>query len=225
MGADAYHDVVDHMIPVDQIGELISAWSANISASRARQGLPPLNGYDGNDGQIAVGQERIADEMDAPRIIIVPTGLSDFKNEQRTLSAATQPAGPTLTMRDNQPKVLWSAKLEFTAYIWGDEWPGDTPKPIWWDFNTSLELFRELAMTLYRTASGPSVNLGAPVFDQPTDQERRGRWLVAPFSIKVPITDEPYVMLQYGAHPKVEIDINTDPTPPTPPIGDIIIPS
>lgn len=202
------------MIPVDQIGEAISQWSANVSASRARQGLPPLNGNDGNDGQIAVGQEAIFVELDAPRIIIVPTGLSDFKNEQR------MPLAPTLTMADNQPKVLWSAKLEFTAYIWGDEWPGDTPKPIWWDFNTSLELFRELAMALYRTASGPSVTLGSPKFEQPSDQERRGRWLVADFSIKVPITDEPYVMLQYGAHPKVEIDLQTLPV-----TGEIVIPS
>lgn len=199
------------MIPVDAIGELIATWTANVSASRARQGLPPLNGYDGNDGQIAVGQERINDEMTAPRIVIVPQGLSNFTNEQRMLSRATQPAGPTLTMPDNQPKVLWSAHLEFIAYIWGDEWPGDTPKPIWWDFNTSLELFRELAMALYRTVSGPSVIMGAPRFEQPTDQQRQGRWLVADFAIKIPITDEPYVMLQYGAHPKVEIDLTMDP--------------
>jgi hypothetical protein len=202
------------VIPVDLIGEAIAQWSANVSASRARQGLPPLNGNDGNDAQIAVGQEAIFNELDAPRIIIVPTGLSGFKNEQR------MPNPPTLTMADNQPKVLWSANLEFTAYLWGDEWPGDTPKPIWWDFNTSLELFRELAMALYRTASGPSVTLGSPKFEQPSDQERRGRWLVAEFSIKIPITDEPYVTLPYGAHPKVEIDLQTSPV-----TGEIVIPS
>jgi hypothetical protein len=205
------------VIPVDMLGEMLTAWSNQVAASRARQGLPPLTG---EGGRIEIGEEAIAVELDAPRLIIVPTGLSNFKNEQR------MPLSPTHTMSDNQPKVLWSAHLGFTAYCWGDEWPGGTPTPIWWDFNTSLELFRELAGALYRTCTGPSVDLGAPRFEQPTHLARRGRWLVADFAIKIPILDEPYVMLQYGAHPKVEIDLtvetqNHEPDPPTP----IVIPS
>lgn len=205
------------MIPVDRIGELMTAWSAQVAASRARQGLPPLTD---EGGVIGIGQESLMFELDAPRLVLVPTGLSDFKNEQRMPSGATTPAGPTHTMTDNQPKVLWSAMLGFTAYCWGDEWPGETPKPIWWDYNTSLELFRELAMALYRTVTGPAIRMGTPTFEQPTDQARRGRWLVADFAIKIPITDEPYVMLQYGAHPKVEIDLQTNPV-----TGEIVIPS
>lgn len=207
------------MIPVDQIGELLDAWSANVAASRARQGLPPLVD---EGGRIGIGQEAIAVELDAPRIVLVPVGLTDFKNEMRMPSGATQPVGPTHTMTDNQPKVLWSAWLGFTAYCWGDEWPGETPKPIWWDFNTSLEVFRELAMALYRTVTGPSIRMGSPTFQQPTDNARRGRWLEADFAIKIPITDEPYVMLKYGAHPNVEIDLDSASDPP---IGHITIPS
>jgi hypothetical protein len=190
------------MIPVDQIGEMLTAWSDLVRTSRQRQGLPPLAD---EAGGIAVGQERLADELDAPRIVLVPTGLRDFTNEMR------QPATQTLTMADNQPKVLWTAWLGFQAHVWGDEWPGATPKPMWWDFNTAIELFRELAMALYRTCSGPSIRMGEPTFVQPTDQARRGRLLVCEFAVKIPITDEPYVMLQYGAHPKVEIDVTMDP--------------
>ena len=205
------------MIPVDMIGDMMLAWSNQVAASRSRQGLPPLTD---EGGKIAIGQERLNDEMSAPRIVLVPTGLSEFKNEQR------MPLSPTHTMADNQPKVLWSAWLGFEAHFWGDEWPGKTPKPMWWDFNTSLEMFRELASALYRTCTGPSVRMGAPSFDQPTDQARSGRLLKADFAIKIPILDEPYVMLQYGAHPKVEIDLtveteNHEPVPPTP----IVIPS
>lgn len=202
------------MIPVDLYGSFLSAWSANVSASRARQGLPPLNGIDGNDGQIAIGQEEIAWEMAPPRITLVPKGITVSKNEMR------MPNPPTLTIADNQPKVLWSAWLNFTAYFWGDEWPGDTPKPVWWDFNTTIELFREFAMALYRTCSGPSLKMDPADFEQPTDNARAGRWLVMPFSVLIPVTDEPYVTLPYGAHPKVEIDFQTSPV-----TGEIVIPS
>lgn len=204
------------MIPVDQIGELLDAWSANVAASRNRQGLAPLTD---EGGRFGVGQEAIFAELDAPRIVLVPTGLSDLKHKQR------MPNPPTHTMADNQPKVLWASWLGFNAYLWGDEWPGDTPKPIWWDFNTSLELFRELSMALYRTVTGPSIRMNGASWEQPTDQARRGRWLVADFAIEFPVCDEPYVMLPYGAHPDVEINLNTNPTPPTPPIGEIVIPS
>jgi hypothetical protein len=159
--------------------------------------LAPLT--DADQG-IAIGQERCRDEMDAPRIVLVPTGLTGFKSEQRG------PANPTLTMADNQPKVLWTARLGFVAHLWGDEWPGNLPKPMWWDFNTTLELARELSMAIYRTCSGAlerSVVMSDMVFEQPTDQTRRGRLGLLSFAVVIPITDEPYVMIPYGAHPDV----------------------
>lgn len=189
------------MIPGDQIGDMLTAWSDRVQASRSSQGLPPLV----DDGRIAIGQERLRDEVDAPRVVLVPVGLADFVNE------LPMPAVQTLTVGDTQPKVLWSAWLGFEAHCWGEPYDGAAPIPMWWDFNTSLELFRELAMAFYRTCSGPSVRMGSPRYEQPTDQTRRGRLLVADFAVKIRISDDPYLALEYGAHPKVEIDLDMNP--------------
>lgn len=206
----------------DIFGSAILEWSKLVSASRSRQGLPPLTDP---GGQIAIGQEELMTQLDAPRIIIVPQGLRNFQSRQ--------PGGPSIggisainpTLQPSTPKMLWSAELWFTAHFWGDEWPGNVPKPIFWDFNTTLELAREFSMAIYRSASGAlgrSVQMGDLEFEQPTDKLRRGRKAVLPFAFVIPILDDPFIKLEYGAHPEVEIDLTIE--GPNDVAGNIVLP-
>lgn len=211
------------MIPANMIGDMMTAWSNHVSASRNRQGLAPLTN---EGGMIGLGQEALAEELDSPRIVIVPVSLTQIKSEQAGGYGHAGNGAPTFTLADNSPKVLWTAHLGFVAHLWGDEWPGNAPKPMFWDFNTTLELHRELCVAIYRSVSGAlgrAVTIGDLDFDQPTNMVRRGRYATMPFAVVIPILDEPYVSIPYGAHPKVETEVTIE--GPTEDVGTFTVPS
>ena len=194
-------------IPLDFMGQTIQQWSDQIREDRNSQGLPPLTG---EGGAIEVGQEALRQEFDSPRCVIVPGGLSEYTHRQRMPVSGMQ--GSDYPGQGFQAKALWTAWLGFTAHIWGDPYPtADTRPatvlPISWDFNTAIEIHRELCAALYRTCSGPTVRLDSADFNQPTNDLRRGRLLILSFAIEVIVTDSPFVRLVYGAHPDVEIDV------------------
>jgi hypothetical protein len=181
---------------------LIDAWYPIIAASRERQVLPPLV-----DRTIALGQERLRDEVDYPRIVIVPEGLSAFRSE------LPAPPAPTGTISDASPRVLWTARASMTAHFWGA------------DFDDVLELHRELCVAIYRTYSGAlerAVSLGDLTYVQDTDHVRRGRWASWSLSLVWRIDDEPWTALRYGEHPDVEIDLTM--RGPSEPAGSLTIP-
>lgn len=203
------------MIPNDQFGILLQTWSDLVRKDRARQGLAPLSG---EAGSVEIGQEALTIERRAPRCVIVPLGFANLRHEQ------PMPVPTAAGMRAAiNPKMLAAIDITFDAHCWGDEWPAQptaaAPIPLFWSYNTALEIWRELYAAMYRSVSGVTVKVGEARFEQPTDLARSGRLLVVSFSIHAQLTDAPLVSLPLGAHPDVEISIATDPD-----AGTIVVP-
>jgi hypothetical protein len=117
----------------------------------------------------------------------------------------------------------------FDAHIWGDVDPSGA-NPLY-DFNTTLELYRELVGAFWRQLGGaPSLEHGESRWVQPTDDRRLGRMLVAPIAFFADLTDEPYVLLPYSTatSPGVQAHVTVEETSPdgssTISVGPIIAP-
>lgn len=93
--------------------------------------------------------------------------------------------------------------------MWGD--PDSQGANPLLDINSTVELYREVLGSLYRTQGGaPNVRIGNCRWVQPTDDNRLGRLLVLDVGIGVDVTDEPYFMVPVAAAPAtpgVSVDI------------------
>jgi hypothetical protein len=81
--------------------------------------------------------------------------------------------------------------------LWGD--PDPTGVNPLLDFNSTIELYRELLGAMYRNLAGaPNVQIGEFVWDQPSNENRLGRLLKGHVAFAVDITDEPYTIVPFA---------------------------
>jgi hypothetical protein len=177
------------MLDVIALANEIATYMGTVRTAR---GLPALVAPPGLPaGAVAVGKEWLMQEWSPPRVILVPTTIRLLPARQ----VGGQPMAGLITQRN--PKELWRAFVAFEAHLWGDPDPAFTNVAL--DFNSSLELFRELYGALYNRLGGPP-NL-SPVsaqWEQPTNDVRMGRLLVATFEVGVSLADEPWTTLPYS---------------------------
>lgn len=87
--------------------------------------------------------------------------------------------------------------IGFDAHLWGDPDPAST-NPLY-DFNTTIELFREFVGACYRVLGGaPQLEHGESRWVQDTNDRRFGRLLVHSLAFACDISDEPYLLLPYS---------------------------
>jgi len=81
--------------------------------------------------------------------------------------------------------------------LWGDPDPcGQNPLH---DFNSTVELYRELLGAMYRNVGGaPNVRAEQSVWQQPTNDRRLGRLLVLPLAWGADLADEPYTIVPFA---------------------------
>lgn len=175
---------------------------SDMGGIRAGLGLPALNGPDGiGTGTIAVGREFEPFQLDAPAIVVVPTGI-EFIPARR----GGERDGELQTVFNAGP-VIYTMWLEHEARIWGDPDPADTDNT--YDFSSTLELIREFVGSLQRRLGGkPAVRLDHSVFDQPSDVRKRGRAFILQFAFQVPLIDEPFVILPFATQTTTGVTID-----------------
>lgn len=141
-----------------------------------------------------VGQEWVRHEHSPPRIVLVPTGI---RLSPARMLGLQQPGGKGQQVSDLPLRSFYFQRIMFDAHIWGDVDPS-AANPLY-DFNTTIELYRELVGAFWRQLGGaPSIEHGESRWSQPTDDRRLGRLLVAPIAFFADLTDEPYVLLPYS---------------------------
>jgi hypothetical protein len=182
---------------VTDIAAIFAETNTAVKAIRVANGLPALS----PSGDILIGQEFLAQEHDAPRIVIVPMGT------KYEAGKPMQNAGATGYLPGQIPdrKFLFLRWLTFEAHFWGEPDPqylnnAPTTKTgdALYDFNTTLELERQFFSSLQASVTIP---MGHPLdgtWNQPTDVNRRGRELTVAFRIGTPLTNEPYTQLPYS---------------------------
>ena len=163
---------------------------AEVAAVRVARQLKPLVAA-------TLGAEWVAKEQSPPRIVIVPSEIVSAAAEK--MGAGIHPG----TVDDTNPKVFYLDWMGFEAYLWGDESPTPstprTQQDLWYSFDSTLELRRELLGALRRNCGGGStLKIIGSRWDQPTNMNRNGRAMVVTFAIKMPLTDEPYIALPYS---------------------------
>jgi hypothetical protein len=175
---------------------------ANIASIRAGLGLPALNGPDGiGTGTIPVGREFDPFQLDAPSIVVVPTGI-EFIPAQR----GGERDGKLATVFVGGP-VLYTMHLEHEAIIWGDPDPAGLNTT--YDFSSTLELVREFVGALVRNlGNSPALRMDHAKFEQPEDVRKRGRYFRLPFAIKVPLVDEPFITLPFATQTTTGVTID-----------------
>lgn len=173
---------------VTDYGAFWKAVETDVRGLRQGLSLPALNGPDGaGTGTIPVGQEFKPYQLDAPSVTVVPTGIEFFPAKR-----AGERDG-TLAGVFTNGRALYLMQVQHEIWMWGDPDPGKQQPG--YDFNSCVELLREVVGAMQRAAGGiPSIQLSAARFDQPTDVNRRGRMLVLPVSFWAPIVDEPYIL-------------------------------
>jgi len=185
--------------------EYEAIWSdiqANVASIRTGLGLPALNGPDGvGTGTIPVGREFEPYQLDAPAVVIVPTGI-DFIPARRAGENDGRVQDVYIAGR-----TLWTMWLTHEARIWGDPDPAESD--ISFDFSSTLELVRELGGALQRRLGGiDAIRLDSARFDQPEDARRRGRALILPFAFQVPLVDEPFITLPFATQTTTGVTID-----------------
>jgi hypothetical protein len=106
-----------------------------------------------------------------------------------------------------EPAPFWKQWLGFEAHCWGEPNPSPsnpyTQYDLLYDFNSCIELVRELAGAMYRNAGGvPNIRLSDTRWEQPGDDNRYGRLLVLPFAIGSDLADEPWTILPQSSAPQ-----------------------
>jgi hypothetical protein len=110
---------------------------------------------------------------------------------------------------------FWRAWIGFDVQLWGDPDPlGQNPLL---DFNSTVELYRELLGACYRNLGGaPNVQIGRFDWRQPSDDNRLGRLLVGHIAWGADITDEPFYIVPYanpgvpGTSVQVDLDVQSN---------------
>jgi hypothetical protein len=172
--------------------QIIGQVSADIDNIRANRKLPPLRGAPAGyaAGSILVGKEWVHREQSPPRIVLVPTDIRLEPARMLGLQPSQQVSALPL-------RSFYFQRIMFDAHIWGDPDPAGA-NPLY-DFNTAFELYRELVGAFYRNLGGaPSIIAGGARWEQPTDDRRLGRLLIAEIGFYNDLTDEPYVLLPYS---------------------------
>ena len=213
--------------PVTSIAAIFAEANTRVRNLRAALGFPALS----PDGDILIGQEHLAEEHDAPRIVIVPRGT---KYEG---AKPMQNAGATGYLPGEVParKTAFLRWIVFDAHIWGEPDPqylnnAPTTKvgdPLF-DFDSTIELERQWFSSLAATISIPMAYPTAGEFQQDTNVNRRGRELTVTFQIGTPLTHEPYTILDYSTvagDGKVVRNVNLTITPGNHPVGPEVIPT
>jgi hypothetical protein len=178
--------------PMLDVVAQISAVALDIQSVRHSRGLRPLvcpPGY--QTAPILMGQEWLRREHAPPRIVLVPSTIPTSPARPMGM----QPITDHISKRPLKP--FWRALIGFEAHLWGDS--DVTAINSLADFNTTIELFRELLGALVRQTGGiPNVLIGEARWDQPTDDRRAGRLLIVPIGFYADITDEPYVVVPWA---------------------------
>ena len=181
---------------ITDIDAMFSTVSDTVADIRLANGLPALE----PEGRIIFGQEREAEEHDAPRIVIVPIGHSYEAARQSADVGAPGYEPGEIPLR----KYVFTRVIRFEAHIWGGPDPLFLTDPlaktgsITYDFNTTWELEREF---LYALQAKMTIPTGHPVsaeWRQSTNTNRRGRTLVVTFDVRTPIAAEEYTILPYS---------------------------
>ena len=200
---------------VTQVGALFAQASVIVAALRVQLALPPLV----PNGAILIGQEWLAFEHDAPRIVVVPT------RTEYTGAITTNP--PQVGTGTPLAKAVYSRWMDWEAHVWGE--PDPTGVDPTYDFDSTLELEREFLYAMQATMTIPVSVPRSGEWRQPQDVQRRGRLLVVSFRIWTPVMAPPYNVLPYAqtvGDGGVERDITAQINPPTgDTVGPIIIPS
>mgnify|MGYP006266665485 FL=1 len=198
-----------------QVKALFAETSARIAAIRADASLPPLV----PSGGILIGQEWLAFEHDAPRIVAVPT---------RTEYAGAIPTNPPTVGQDAPPNAyVFTRYMDWDIHLWGE--PDPTGADPTYDFDSTLELEREFLISMQAAMTIPVSVPRSGEWRQPQDVQRRGRLLVLQLRIWTPVVAQPSTILPYSTTPNdggVVRDIDVQINPPTgQSVGPIIIPS
>lgn len=198
-----------------QVKALFAETSARIAAIRLDASLPPLV----PSGAILIGQEWLAFEHDAPRIVAVPT---------RTEYAGAIPTNPPAVGQDAPPNAyVYTRYMDWDVHIWGE--PDPTGADPTYDFDSTLELEREFLISMQAAMTIPISVPRSGEWRQPQDVQRRGRLLVLQLRIWTPVVAQPSTILPYSTTPNdggVVRDIDVQINPPTgQSVGPIIIPS
>lgn len=182
---------------------------SNVAAYRAALSLPAL--VPNSLPAFQIGGEFAPQAQIAPRIVIVPTGVSRYDYSQQ------MPTTQTPTNLGRAPyKSTHRRWLTFDAQIWGD--PDQTardlsnptnptapgvPNPVY-GFNATIELEREfiVAITALIGSAGQAwAPLSAVYTTANVANNRYGRLLVLSFEVATPVTTDPYKLLPYSTVP------------------------
>lgn len=182
---------------------------AHVAANRATLSLPPL--VPNSLPAFQIGGEFAPQAQVAPRIVIIPTGVSRYDYSQQM---------PTTQTPTNLGRAAYKSThrrwLTFDAQIWGDPdlTPRDVsnpsnptapgvPDPVA-GFNATIELEREFIVAI-SSLIGSAGQAWAPLNAQYTTSNaannRYGRLLVLSFEVATPVTTAPYKLLPYSVTP------------------------
>lgn len=212
---------------VTDLNAIFTDTNTRVKAIRVANALPALN----PSGDILIGQEWLAQEGDAPRIVIVPKGT------KYEAARPMQNAGATGYLPGQIPerKVMFLRWLVFDAHFWGEPDPQFLDQPpttklgdLLYDFNTTIELERQFCSSLAASITIPMAFPASGEFNQETNVNRRGRELTVTFQIGTPLTFEPYTILDYSTAAgdgKVVRDVNLTISPGNNPVGPVVIPT
>ncbi len=179
---------------------------AKVAQERAQLLLPAL--VPNSLPAFQIGGEFAPQAQVAPRIVVVPTGVSRYDYSQQ------MPTTQTPTNWGRAPyKSTHRRWLTFDAQIWGDpdltprdvSNPANTTAPGVPDpvagFNATIELEREFIVAI-SSLIGSAGQAWAPLNAQYTTanmaNNRYGRLLVLSFEVATPVTTAPYKLLPYS---------------------------
>ncbi len=194
------------MAYVTDLSMFFTSVYANVAQYRAVLNLPPL--VPNSLPAFQIGAEFAPQAQVAPRIVIIPTGVSRYDYSQQ------MPTTQTPTNLGRSPyKSTHRRWLTFDAQIWGDpdlttrdvSNPANTtapgvPDPVM-GFNATIELEREFIVAI-SSLIGNAGQAWAPLNAQYTTanaaNNRYGRLLVLSFEVATPVTMAPYKLLPYS---------------------------
>ncbi len=213
--------------PVTSIAAIFSEANTRVRNLRAALGFPALS----PDGDILIGQEHLAEEHDAPRIVIVPKGTK-YEAAKPMQNAGAAGYLPGQIPARKSAFLRW---IVFEAHFWGEPdaaYLNNAPTtkvgdPLY-DFDSTIELERQWFSSLAATISIPMAFPTAGEFNQETNVNRRGRELTVTFQVGAALTHEAYTILDYSTvagDGKVVRDVILTITPGNNPLGPIVIPT
>ena len=178
--------------PMLTVVDTMSQLASDIASVRKARKLKPLVCPPGfPTAPIMIGQEWVRREQTPPRIVLVPTGIRNSPGA----AIGIQPMAGDISQRPL--KVFWRGIIMFDAHLWGD--PDPSSQNSLFDFDTTIELYRELLGSMVRVQGGiPNVSIEQARWDQPTEDRRLGRLLIVPIGFYADISDEPYVVVPWA---------------------------